>query len=158
MDGIREYLLQIISAALICGILLRIMGKKGMLTETVKLLAGVYMTITVLSPWVNIPTGSLEDITGDLSLDAEALAQEGKNSAQEAISAIIKERSETYILDKASSLGVSLTVEVRLTVDALPYPAGVTLSGPISPYAKSILADYISDNLGISMEDQKWIG
>ena len=101
MEGIRTYLLQIISTALICGILIRLMGNKGLLTETVKLLAGVIMIITLLSPWVSIHLGSLEEITGNFSQNAESAVMEGKISAHEAISQIIKERSETYILDKA---------------------------------------------------------
>lgn len=157
MDGIRSYLLQVISSALICGILIRLMGKKGLLTEAAKLLAGVYMTITVLSPWVNIRLGSLQDITGNISIDAQAAAQVGKNSAKETISEIIKERTRTYILDKATSLGVTISVDVMLNEDTVPYPTAVTLTGRVSPYAKSILTAYIVDNFGISSEDQTWI-
>ena len=158
MDAIGNYLLQILSTALICGILVRIMGHKGLLTETVKLLAGVCMAITILSPWVNIRLDDMQDIALDFTRDAEAAAEEGKNSARKAISDIIKSRTETYILDKASSLGVTITVEVQLTEDTVPHPAFVTLRGPVSPYAKSVLSNYISDNLGIGMEEQKWIG
>ena len=158
MDDIRSYLLQIISSALICGILIHLMGKKGLLTELVKILAGIYMIITVMSPWVNIPIVRLQDITCDISAEAETAVQDGINSSREAISKIITERTQTYILDKATSLGINISVDVRLTEDMVPKPSAVTLSGPVSPYAKSILAAYIVDNFGISMEDQTWIG
>jgi len=158
MDAIGNYLLRILTTALICGILVRITGDKGLLTEIVKLLAGVCMAITVLSPWVNIRLENMQDIALDFTVDAETAAEEGKNSAREAISDIIKSQTETYILDKAASLGITVTVEVQLTEDAVPYPAFVTLRGPVSPYVKSVLSNYISENLGIGMEEQKWIG
>ena len=157
MEDIRSYLLQVVSAGLICGILLRLVGKKGMLGETVKLLAGVYMTLTVFSPWVNVSVGSMQNFTGDISVKAEEAAQEGMNSSKYAISKIIKERTQTYILDKAASLGASISVEVTLTEDAIPHPAAVTLTGQVSPYVRSVLAAYIHENIGIGLEDQKWI-
>ena len=157
MGAIRSYLLQIISSALICGILIRLIGNKGLLSESVKLLAGVYMALTVLNPWMNIRIGGLQDVIGDVSTNAEAATQEGKKAALSAMSDIIKQRSQAYILDKATSLGACITVEVRLSRDEVPYPVGVTISGAVSPYAKSILSSYITENLGISMEDQTWI-
>ena len=158
MDGVREYLLRLICAALVCGLLTRLMGNKGLLSELVKLLAGVCMAITVLSPWVDIPKLRLEEITRDFTFNAEAFTESGKNSAYRAMADIIKERTEAYILDKAKALGAEITVEVDLSVDEIPYPTGATLEGAISPYGKSLLSSYISENLGISMEDQTWIG
>lgn len=158
MDGIRGYLLQVISSAVVCGILTRLMGNKGLLTETVKLLAGVYMVISVLSPWVDIFLWDIGDLTGDISVNAEAFTEDGKNSAYQAMADIIKSQTEAYILDKANALGAEITVEVSLGGEEFPFPAKVTLSGTISPYGRSVLSNDISENLGISMEDQTWIG
>ena len=158
MDSIRDYLIQIIAAALICGILTRMMGNKGLLGETVKLLAGIFLALTVLGPWVNIRLEDIRDFSADISVDGESVSAEGKNAAYAAVGDIIKARSEAYILDKAGSLGADVSVQICLTEDTLPYPSTVYISGPISPYAKSVLAGYITDHLGISLEDQIWNG
>ena len=158
MEGIRGYLLQILASALVCGILTRLMCNKGLLMETVKLLAGVYMTISVLSPWVDISFLDLGDLTGNISVNADALTEDGKISAYQAMADIIKSQTEAYILDKANALGAEITVEVGLEGEDIPLPAKVTLYGAISPYGKSVLSNDISENLGISMEDQTWIG
>ena len=158
MDGIRDYLLQILSSALICSILTRLMGNKGLLTEAVKLLAGIYMAISVLGPWLHLPKWDFTGLSGEITANADAITDSGKNSAYQAMADIIKAQTEAYILDKANALGASLTVEVSLTGGSVPYPHMVTLSGSISPYGKSVLITYISENLGISREDQTWIG
>ena len=75
-----------------------------------------------------------------------------------AMIAIIKEETEAYILDKAASLGVTLSVEVMVEDGNVPRLSGVQLSGQVSPYARQQLSTWISNDLGISKENQKWIG
>ncbi len=157
MDFIRTYMLQITAAAIICGILTGILGKKGLLGTTVKLLAGIFMVLAVLAPWVNFHFDSLESFMDGISFDASSAVADGEYSAMNAMKTIIKDRTEAYILDKASTLGAQLKADVSLSSDEMPAPIGVTISGQISPYAKSVLSAYIVDDLGIKLEDQKWM-
>lgn len=158
MESIRNYLLGITAAALVCSILTRLLGSKGLLGTAVKLLAGIFMALTVVSPWVNIRLTSLGDFTQGISYDASAAAADGENSAMEAMAEIIKQQTQAYILDKAESLGAQLSVEVTVSGDDLPVPCAVRLEGQISPYAKSALSTCIAEDLGISVEEQIWIG
>ncbi len=156
MDGIRTYLLQITAAAMLCGIVTGILGKKGMLGTTVKLLSGIFMALAVVSPWLNLRLDSLQSFMGSISFDASSAVAEGEFSATQEMKAIIKQKVEAYILDKADSLGAEINANVSLCGDAMPAPNGVTISGKFSPYAKSVLSAYIADDLGIDLEDQIW--
>ncbi len=158
MDAIREYLLRIAAAALICSILTAITGKKGTLGTVVKLVSGLLLTLTVVSPWTAVRFDGILDFAGDISADADAAAASGENAALEAYSAIIKEETEAYILDKADSLGAELTVNVLLEGDSPPVPVSVELGGSISPYGKQVLSNLIEEELGIGQEDQIWTG
>lgn len=158
MEGIREYLLQVTAAALLCGVAVGFLGKKDTLGAVIKMLAGIFMALAVVGPWVDIRLDSLLDITENFSLSASAAAASGENSAREAMAEIIIEETRSYILDKAEELGATLTVEVTLNGEDFPAPCGVKLSGNISPYGKQVLSEAIEKDLGISTEEQTWTG
>lgn len=80
----------------------------------------------------------------------------GENLARDSMADIIKEETEAYILDKAADLHANLHVEVTVGEDSLPM--AVTLSGEASPYARRQIQAIIANDLGISKENQKWIG
>ena len=156
MDQIREYLISITATALICSAAVKLINK-GMIGAVVKLIAGIIMVLAVVAPWLSIRLDSLQDFASDIRVEAGDVAAEGENSARQAMAAIITGEVRTYILEKAESLGVELTVEVELREDDLPVPDAVRLQGQVSPYAKSVLTEYIAVNLGIAAEDQIWI-
>ncbi len=158
MDGIRQYLLRLICAALVCGMATGLLGKKGALGATVKLITGIFMILTLVSPFLNFRIGDLSDYLENISTGGNGLVADGQRDAAAALEKIIKEKTEAYILDKAKSFGAELTVEVRLEGSELPVPCGVTLHGSISPYGKRQLSTLIAGELGIAMEEQTWTG
>lgn len=157
MDGIRTYLLQITSAAMFCCVTTSILGKKGLLTATVKLLAGVIMALAVVAPWVNVRLDGFDSFLNEISIDASNVVADGEFSAMNELKAIIKRKTEAYILDKADAFGARIVADVSLSEDAIPVPTGVRISGNYSPYAKSVISAYITDDIGIKLEEQVWI-
>lgn len=157
MDGIRAYLLSVCAAAVICGIVTRLVGEKGTQGAVVKMIAGVFLAFTVIRPIADVRLDSLSDWTADFSYDASLAAAAGEDLTREVLAAGIKKRSEAYILDKADALNVSLTVEVTLTEADIPVPCSVRLTGKVSPYAKGQLQTIIAEDLGIDKEHQVWI-
>lgn len=155
MEAVRNYILAITAAAILCGIVTALMGGKGTSTALAKLVCGIFMAMVVVSPLVNLEFDGWTAWTSQISFDAEAAAAEGEAVAEEMYAAIIKEQTESYILDKAKALGVSAAVEVTVEEGL---PAAVWLSGDFSPYAKARLTAYISEELGIPKEDQQWNG
>ena len=69
---------------------------------------------------------------------------------------IIKEKTEAYILEKAESLGLDISVEINFGEADSMVPTEVRISGPVSPYAKDQLSKTISTDLGIPEERQIW--
>lgn len=154
MAGIKNYLLTVTAAAILCSILVRVAGKKGTAPAIIRLLSGLFMTATVLSPLITLELDRFADYTGGLSQQASQIAQEGTQMARQEMETIIISQTESYIQEKASALGVTLEVQVILNNQI---PDRVMLSGAISPGAKVHLTAWITNNLGIPPEAQEWI-
>ena len=91
----------------------------------------------------------------ELEQDAARTGVEVKN--RELVSAIIKEKCETYILDKAAELGLALTAEVTVGGEAVyPYPVSVQLTGTPNAEQKLQMQRYIERELAIAKEEQTW--
>lgn len=155
MGAIKEYLMSVTSAAIICGVITGLTKKSGSISAMLKMLAGLFMTMTVLSPVMNLPLLDFPIYLDHLSDDAQSAAIIGEEIANDEMQQIIMEHTQAYILKKAKALGADIEVVVYLQ-DLIP--SGVRIIGQTAPYTKKQLSQYISDNLGISLEDQLWIG
>lgn len=156
MGGLRDYLIGVISAAMICTVVMRLVRNYDTLGKIAKLMCGIFITYTVLSP---LPAFDLSDLSGIASrytAEAQEAADEGVQISQDALRQSIKERTEAYILDKAKSLEADLRVEVELSKDEIPVPKTVSIFGKTSPYAKKKLSSMIAEEIGVEMENQKW--
>ena len=155
MGAVKEYLISITAAAIISGIVTGLTKKSGSISAIIRLLSGLFMAVTILYPFIDLRLDEFQFYLDQMSLDAGSAADFGKDAAETEIKQIITERSRAYILEKANALGADLEIEVFLQ-DRIP--ASVQISGAVSPYAKLQLSQYITANLGISPEDQLWIG
>ena len=157
MDRIKEFITGIIYAALIISILSAIPIQNKTMKGVLRFVCAMSVTIGVLSPVVDFKFPNLTDIDGYLRYEASAITASAADSAAHMQHELIIESVSAYILDKASALGAKLEVTVWLS-DHEPYsPEKITLTGNISPYAKSILAEYMESQLGVSKEAQIWI-
>ena len=157
MNGIREYLLSVICAGVICGVVTSLAGKKSANGAIIRLISGLYMSITLISPLVNIQLTDYTDYFNRFAIESDNAVFSGESAAEEELYSIIKSQTEAYILDKAGSMDAVLDVEVTVNEDSPPVPCGVTITGTISPYAKEILSRLIANDLGIQKEDQNWV-
>ena len=153
MNDLKTYLLRVTLAAIACSILLRITGNKSSSGKVVRLLSGLFITVTVLSPVVTLDWHHITLYPASLSHSAESVVSAGSEMAEQELDAIIISKTETYILDKAASMGAILQVEVILR-DHIP--KSVRIWGAISPGAKSRLSAWIQDNLNIEPEELQW--
>lgn len=158
MTQIREYILSVTCAAILCAVLGSFFEKKGTVGILLKLIGGLFLAFTVVRPLLHIELADFTSVIQVYADDAEAAAVFGENYARDEISTIIKAEAEAYILDKAQSLGAELTAEVTLGSEDVPLPVTVVLKGSISPYAKTILVNAIEEDLGIAKENQVWTG
>ena len=152
MDGVRQYILSVICAGVLCGLAQMVCG--GAL---IKLLCGLIVTIKVLQPLSMDIMIQWDTMFEGILADKEAVVQEGKARANESLSEIITQRTQAYILTKASELGVSISAEVQLENDYPYLPEAVVVRGAVSPYVKQQLEQYMQQELGIAKDDQIWI-
>ena len=156
VDTIRQYLISVVAASVITAVLTSLVGKKGAHQTVIKLLCGIFLTITVISPWANIKINDLTGYMNELNIDAGLAVEEGAAMALDASASLIKSKVEAYILDKASSLGLSVSVEVTVGDESPCLPCAVSIHGSAAPFAKQRLQQLIAQDLGISEENQKW--
>lgn len=158
MAGIREYILSVCAAAIICSVVTVLTHGKTTVSQLVKLCSGIFLSLIVIRPLTDIDLTVFADLTFSHISAAEEAASTGKNLASDALTDIIKGRCEAYILDKAETLGAEITVEVTVSQDDIPVPVTAVIQGNVSPFAKSQLMSLLCNQLGIPKEDQKWVG
>ena len=157
MEDIHQYLISVTAAAIVCAVAKSVSEEKTVAGSMVRLIAGIVMTVTVLSPVVSLSLDVLPEFSAALNTGADTAVADGKKMAETEINAIITEQVRAYILDKATDLGADVDVEVLMPADGSNQPEGVVLYGNVSPYAKSQLQRFIAEEFLIPKEDQQWI-
>ena len=156
MDAVRRYLFSLCAAALLCS-LVRALAPRGRMKSICSLLCGVFLAMTALSGLAGF---ALEDVAEELS-KMRIAAEEARTGVEirnrEALQAIIKQKTEAYIWDKAQELGLAVAIDVTVAEDAsYPYPAAVRITGSFSEMQRQSLTQYIEENLAIGKEQQTW--
>ena len=156
MTGLREYLLSVTAAAILCAIVKHMVEEKKNTGKLVNIITGLFMVITIVSPVMQFRFNDLQGYFDSLQADGQYICEEGKNMATDELERIIKEQTQTYILNEAQRLGTQLDVEMTLSNSYPPQPNQVILKGSASPYQKQSMRQYLFEYLGISQEQQIW--
>lgn len=140
---------------MVCGVLLSVVPK-GQYEALMKLLCGLFLTAALMD--------SLSDITlinaaGEWIPEAcgNAAAAVGENFSRQELYKRIKQKTEEYILDKAAAMNISISAEVTLSDTEYPIPVSVTIIGPPASSEQKLLEGIITEDLGISKENQLWM-
>jgi stage III sporulation protein AF len=155
--ALGEYIVSVSATALICGII------SGFLRDrtggkSVKLVCNLLLMLAVLRPIVNLEKEYLSNISLPTFPDGSAWIEEAGYDYGNAVTNIIKQQTEAYILDKAAAMGAAISVAVTVSGDEPPVPVGVEISGSVSPYLKLRLEEMIQEDLNIAKENQVWTG
>lgn len=154
MEGIRQYILSVIAASIVCSVVKKITGSKY--RPIIKVICGVFMAITILAPVVRFDFTSIDVNPHESFTDIQSVLLQSEVDADASLSSIIKEETKTYILSKAELLGLDINIDVTLDEDT-HVPVKVMIYGDASPYQKSQLSHYIENTLAISEEYQEWV-
>lgn len=158
MDAFGKYVLTIISAAVIVGIIGRISNPKTSTGILIRMVCGLFLSFCVISPVADINFDAITAFAQKYQDDGDRAASYGESVAQDSLREIIKQETEAYILDKASRYDANLQVTVEVGQGNSPAPECAKLCGSISPYARKQLQQIMEDELGIPKENQQWIG
>lgn len=155
LTGLRSWLMGIVLTAF-AGALARRAVPAGREQAMVRMVGGLLLALALLKPlgslpWEDGPAVASGGFYGQAALQAEAYRQ----NQQEELSAIIAEKTEAYIWDKASALELTCSVSVSVAAgeSGIPLPGSVTITGPYS----SELASWIEEEVGIPAEKQIWL-
>lgn len=155
MEGLRQYVISVVAAGIICGILTHITsGSAG--RQVAGILCGLFMTIVLLQPLASVGEINWEPLLDNWEQQGEVFASEGVDAVADRKAELIKQQAEAYILDKAAAMHAA--VEADITVGADGIPVSVRISGAVSPLVKSRLTDILTSELGIPKENQQWTG
>ena len=153
---LKDYVISLISAAVIAGILLNLIKTNSTYGVLIKLLVGLFIALTVISPWKTFRFSDILYYFDDWEAASAVHSNYGADAYNEALRTSIIDRTQAYILEKASSVGAELTATVTVSGDQPPVPVAVELEGNISPYNKRWLTETIVNDLGIPEEAQRW--
>lgn len=156
MEDIKQYILAIASVAVLSSVALRLLSGKSPAYKLVKLICGMIMVLTIVSPWTKVTIADYLESFQSIREDAAAIQEEGEILVQQQLRQSIKERTEAYILDKAALLGADICVSVTCDTSDVPMPISAELSGSASPYARSKLRQILLNDVGIPEDKQIW--
>ncbi len=155
MDALGQYVISVATAAILCGMVLKIIPK-GINQELLKILCGLFLAFTLISPLRELQPEKLDLQAWLDSFSAEEFSKAGQEEARRDLEGIISQQTQAYILDKAKELGADIQVNVYLSGDPYPIPEAVIITGRISSEQKIRLECVLEDELGIPKEFHTW--
>ena len=155
MNEIREYLISILCITVLCG-LLQTFSPKGAAGSAMRYVAGIIITITVLTPLMQDKAFQWNVDFEDFLTQSEQAVSKGQAVASSAYIEHIQQSLSAYILDEAEEMDVKIQVETDIQKE-YPYEIQVVrIKGTVAPYIKKALTASLERNLGISEEMILW--
>ena len=153
MEAVRAWLTSVVLVSVLVSAALGLIPP-GTLRKAAGFTGGLILLLVLLQPVLGADLDRLEVDLSAYQAAVEARQTELTEAQTEAMAAIIAERTEAYIWDKAGELGVEVTarVETRTGEDGVPVPWSAELTGARSRE----LAAYLETELGIPAERQVW--
>ena len=156
MSSVSQYILKVTSTALLISIVTCIIDNKSPIMPYIKLVSGLFLTVTVFSPILGATVGSISEYITMINTDADSIIVQSQQDQHLQKVELIKERTEAYILEKAETLGLEVSVEIDFANADSIIPSEAHIFGAVSPYAKKQLTAVIANDLGIPEEHQIW--
>ena len=150
MEQLRTWLLGVVLAAFATGLANELVPK-GRERALVRMIGGLLMVLALLRPLGTIAWESVSVPTMNFTDQAENYRREQEN----ALSAIIAERLETYIWDKATELGIKCSVQIEMSCGKSAIPTAETVE--VGAVYDPVLAAWLEEVVGIPAEKQIWL-
>lgn len=149
----RSWLLGIVLTAFASG-LARQLAPQGREQAMVRLAGGLLLTLAILRPLAGMDWEGPALEAGSFQTRTEEQAEAYRKKQQQALSAIIEDKTEAYILDKAKQLGLACRVEVTAAVgeNGIPLPDRVVIGGP---YNRELAV--CVEEVGVPAEKTIWL-
>lgn len=153
MESLGQYALTVCAGALLVSLAQSLSGQNAQ----VRWVCGLVLIFQVLTPLRQLEISTIWQNSNSFAAQAEQIAAQGREEAAQQLRAGIIERTAAYILDEAEAMGVTLQVTALSLEDDSLAPCAVELRGHISPYNRQRLSSWLSEELGIGKEEQRWM-
>ena len=150
------YLKSLICATIISAIVVNIFKKKTPIGHHIRLLVGIFLSITIISPLYKLEIPDFDIYKSSLDIEAQKIVGEGESLYEAQRRSIISQQLEAYILNKATELNADIRVAIKLSEEDIPTPVSVEIEGSVAPYDRFVLEKYIANEIGIPKERQMW--
>ena len=153
MTFLRSWLLSVTACAVLISIAQQL-ANDGAMKKIVRFVGGMVLMLAMLRPLLSL-SFDLPALDGESYREAvEALKETLSAEQEDALRERIAAQTQAYIEDKAALLGLNVRAEVRTAIyDRVPLPDSATLYGE----KNAALGAYITQELGITEEKQRWI-
>lgn len=152
METVREWITSIVSVTMLLSVAQAIVPE-GRIRGIFSFSGGLMLMVVLLQPILDIDAGDMvfqpELYREQIQLRQEELEQASRTEWE----AIIERETAAYILDKADTLGLEISAEVRAETGADGLPV---LSAELAGEPSEVLAEYLAEELGIPRERQEW--
>ena len=156
LDSINNWILGIVSAAVIVSIILSIVPKNSV-SKIVQMIGGIIIILAIIAPIKGV---KLDDFTiNSLKYDKEfsGLKRNFDEENEKIKISIIEEKLSSYILDKAGGK-IRAKVYVSKNDQGGYYPRKVEIYyKSLSEKEKRVLSDYIKEELGVKGINQHFV-
>lgn len=156
METIRAFILSLVCASLISGILTDL-SQKTFFFKQIKLVCSLFLALTALMPLIHWRFPDFRQTDSFFLMQAQEAVQEGEQIRIHSIADIIKDQSEAYILNEARAIGANISVEIGLQYEDPPIPFSSTIRGCFDASCELMLSRVLTHELGIQKEHQTWI-
>ncbi len=153
MEGVRVWLLSILTVSLLCALADALMPK-GPVKNVGKLVCGLVLAAVVLAPMATLDVECGQQWLEEFDLGQQQREDDLKKQVNEGMKVIIEQEYEAYIVDKAAQLGAVCTaqVECREEDQGVYLPDRVWISGELSQAQWEELAGVLGQELGLPQE------
>ena len=153
MNMLRRWLLGVVLTSFAVGMTQRIVPR-GREQAWIRLIGSLLLTLALLKPLVDIPWENTAIDVGTWGASIQSEAGNYRELHQKELAAIIAEKLETYIWDKAVDLGLEgdVSVSVSEQPNGIPLPDSVSIGASFDP----ALAAWLEEVVGIPAEKQIW--
>lgn len=157
MDGVRGWLLALISAAVLCAVADCLMPA-GPVKRIGKLVCGLVLLCAVLQPVVSLDLAGSRAWLESWCEGLELRKAELEELANEERKIVIEQEYAAYIVDKAADMGLTCTAGVRCRTGeaGLPIPDEAWVSGRLTDVEQSRMTQLIWEDLGVPAERQAY--
>ena len=155
MDVIRTWLLGITCAAMVVALAESLMPQ-GAVRKMGRLTGGLILLLAIVQPVVSLDENALSDALARYRYELSGYDTTLEETNESLMKGIIAEQSGAYILDKAASLGIDCTVEVKTEPGegGYPVPYSVIIRGDLTAEEREALGREITAGFAIPAERQ----